>query len=64
MGLAETGKMENMSGSYLFPGVMCHQHPLLGRRELLQAGILGASGLCLPRLLGVAPGEPIMDLFA
>jgi hypothetical protein len=50
-----------MSDSSLFSGVMRRQHPLLGRRELLQAGILGASGLCLPRLLAAAKTDPLIS---
>jgi len=35
MGLAGTGKMENMSDGSLFPGLMRRQHPLLGRPHTL-----------------------------
>lgn len=50
-----------MSDSSLFPGVMRRQYPLLGRRQLLQAGILGVSGLCLPQLLAAAKTNPLVS---
>jgi hypothetical protein len=77
MGLAEFDKIENMSDRFSLPGQTRRQHSLLNRRQLLQAGVVGAAGLSLPRLLPpetriydqlgrphtLAPGTPIMDLF-
>ena len=51
MGLPESDKIENMSDRFILPGQSRRQHSLLDRRQLLQAGVVGAAGLSLPRLL-------------
>ena len=47
-----------MSDRFILPGQSRRQHSLLDRRQLLQAGVVGAAGLSLPRLLQTEETAP------